>query len=165
MSLISSVSASAEKLIGEKIVSPDKKFSVSVEALDNETKIVVRNNQTQVIETSFFVPVIPLVLEWAPNSKAVSIIIHISGGSVGGIIRYVNHQWKYSLLEPPTDERCSFSVIKTDFKKEFISYKYRVVTEKNNGEKVASYLCTFDVNLTTGVMTNIKAKPFDESME
>ncbi|HLB33614.1 MAG: hypothetical protein A3F67_03210 [Verrucomicrobia bacterium RIFCSPHIGHO2_12_FULL_41_10] len=132
-------------------ISPDKLYVAQATHEEGDTILGIKNRKTGEVEASF--TIVPLVVhvQWAPDSKSLLIVQHISGGSVATIVHHDDNKWVHYDCDPPLKTQGYYYLVGVKFLKEVVRLTYGVYPSKRSSLSDTK-ICVFDVNYNTGFM-------------
>ena len=116
----------------QEYFSPNKKYEVILsQAPNQQATIVIKNTSTGKEEASFDMIYTPILrCEWAPDSKAMIIVVHSAGSSSGKLIVHNQTGWKKYDGEPPLKVPCTFRLFDVSFLKQQARLSYGIIQLK-----------------------------------
>jgi hypothetical protein len=137
--------------------SPDSQWTLFVRQNDQETCYSIKNNTTGKFSGQIPAYTLPVYIKWV-DSEHIIVIEHIANSSILRELAVKNNKWITIDIGVPDDWR-SFHVVAINTKKHIATFRCRVV----RGEYSFVGAATFDCNLNTGDISNIKYQELSQS--
>ena len=148
---------------GQNFISPNKIYVASIR-FDGEWKLSVKNNKNGEIEV--FGILNPIYsIKWTGDSRVIISVSHIAHGSAASYI-FLNKNKYWTDIDPPQNSELAhhaYGVVGLDVGFNTVKLTYKVADRtSNSGDLIDDfYVCTFDFNPETGVISNEVKRKID----
>ncbi len=98
-------------------------------------------------------------IAWSHDSKSVYVVEHVARGILVQILHLAKNGWKQYTIGGPETRDSESMVLDWKIQRDYLTLVCKVGLERANGTFYAFYVGTFDVNPSTGEISNLKKKP------